>query len=136
MTPPHPGKPNPYHPDVALFLVLIPFISAFDYYLTYSNRGLMEERLLSAATLELMKNWTRDKEGNFTYGLGLDYATFHGQTALGHSAGGIGAGCQLYYFPEKKIYFFVAINLGTVTDSPLHAAATTTLDKIHAALLK
>lgn len=28
---------NPYHPDVTLFLVLIPFISAINYYLTYSN---------------------------------------------------------------------------------------------------
>lgn len=28
---------RPYHPDVVLFLVLIPFISAFNYYLTYSN---------------------------------------------------------------------------------------------------
>jgi len=28
---------NPYHPDVALFLILIPFISAFNYYLTYSS---------------------------------------------------------------------------------------------------
>jgi DNA-binding LytR/AlgR family response regulator len=32
------GSPeNPYHPDVALFLVLIPFIAAFNYYLTYTN---------------------------------------------------------------------------------------------------
>jgi hypothetical protein len=30
-------KANPYHPDVALFLILIPFISAFNYYLTYSS---------------------------------------------------------------------------------------------------
>lgn len=28
---------NPYHPDIALFLVLIPFISAINYYLTYDN---------------------------------------------------------------------------------------------------
>lgn len=28
---------NPYHPDVVVFLILIPFISAFNYYLTYSN---------------------------------------------------------------------------------------------------
>jgi hypothetical protein len=28
---------NPYRPDVALFVVLIPFISAFNYYLTYTN---------------------------------------------------------------------------------------------------
>src|SRR4051812_42611574 len=30
-------RKSPYHPDVMLFLVLIPFISAFNYYLTYSN---------------------------------------------------------------------------------------------------
>ena len=28
---------NPYHPDAWIFLILIPFISAFNYYLTYSN---------------------------------------------------------------------------------------------------
>ena len=28
---------NPYHPDIALFLVLIPFIAAFNYYLTYTH---------------------------------------------------------------------------------------------------
>jgi len=36
MTTPHKHS-NPYYPDVALFLALIPFISAFNYYLTYSN---------------------------------------------------------------------------------------------------
>lgn len=30
-------KKDHYHPDVVLFLILIPFISAFNYYLTYSN---------------------------------------------------------------------------------------------------
>lgn len=41
--PPSPDKRNggfpagPYHPDVPLFLALIPFINAFNYYLTYSN---------------------------------------------------------------------------------------------------
>jgi len=30
-------RKNPYRPDVVLFLILIPFISAFNYYLTYSN---------------------------------------------------------------------------------------------------
>jgi hypothetical protein len=28
---------NPYHPDIAIFLWLIPFISAFNFYLTYPN---------------------------------------------------------------------------------------------------
>lgn len=30
-------KSNPYYPDIQIFLVLIPFISAFNHYLTYSN---------------------------------------------------------------------------------------------------
>lgn len=28
---------NPYYPDIHIFLILIPFISAFNYYLTYSD---------------------------------------------------------------------------------------------------
>ena len=28
---------NPYHPDFVLFLILIPFVSAFNYYLTYTH---------------------------------------------------------------------------------------------------
>ena len=96
----------------------------------------MEGKLLSPATLEFMKTWAKDKNGNNTYGLGLDFATMGGQTAYGHSGGGIGAGCQLYYFPEKNIYFFVGINLGTVTESPLHEEATKQLEKIYAAILK
>lgn len=33
----NPKDKSPYYPDVILFLVLIPFISAFNYYLTYTN---------------------------------------------------------------------------------------------------
>jgi len=31
------NSPNPYYPDMGMFLILIPFISAINYYLTYSN---------------------------------------------------------------------------------------------------
>ncbi|ELR69007.1 putative two-component response regulator [Fulvivirga imtechensis AK7] len=31
------GQTNSYHPDIPLFLALIPFISAFNYYLTYTD---------------------------------------------------------------------------------------------------
>jgi D-alanyl-D-alanine carboxypeptidase len=98
-------------------------------------RGLMEGKIISPTTLELMKTWEKDADGNPTYGLGLDYALFHKQVAYGHSGGGIGAGCQLYYFPEKGIYIFAAINLGTVTDSPLHAEAGKSIDKLYEVLL-
>lgn len=99
-------------------------------------KGLMEGKLISPVTLELMKSWVNDSKGNPTYGLGLDYTTFLGEPAYGHSGGGIGAGCQLYYFPGKNVYVFVAINLGTVTDSPLHESAGKVVDKVYAALLK
>ena len=29
--------PNPYHPDILIFLILIPFIAGINYYLTYTN---------------------------------------------------------------------------------------------------
>jgi D-alanyl-D-alanine carboxypeptidase len=99
-------------------------------------KELMEEKLLSHETLELMKSWVNDSKGNPTYGLGLDYAMFNGKPAYGHSGGGIGAGCQLYYFPDKGIYIFVAINLGTVTDSPIHEAVGKDIEKLYEALLK
>ncbi len=98
-------------------------------------KGLMEEKLLSKISLEAMKTWVNDKKGNPTYGLGLDHATFVGHSGYGHSGGGIGAGCQLYYFPDKNVYVFLSINLGTVTDSPLHEANEKAIDKIYHILL-
>lgn len=99
-------------------------------------RGLMEGKLLAASTMELMKTWSNDKKGNPTYGLGLDYAKFNDVMALGHSGGGIGAGCQLYYFPEKDLYFFLGANLGTVTDSPIHEALQADLSALHQIMLR
>lgn len=98
-------------------------------------RGLLEGKLLSEATMKIMKSWAKDSKGNFTYGLGLDYASFGGHPAYGHSGGGIGAGCQLYYFPEKNVYMFIGINLGTVTESPLHTKAEKTVERIYSTLL-
>jgi D-alanyl-D-alanine carboxypeptidase len=99
-------------------------------------RGLMEGKLLKTATIALMQTWSNDRNGNPTYGLGLDYTKFKDEIAYGHSGGGIGAGCQLYYFPEKKLYYFVGINLGTVTESPIHERLTRHLAALQEALLK
>lgn len=99
-------------------------------------RGLMEGQLLLPATLDLMKTWTNDSKGNPAYGLGLDYTLFQGEVAYGHSGGGIGAGCNLYYFPKQNVYVFIAINLGTVTDSPIHKVAEKSVNRFYEALLK
>jgi D-alanyl-D-alanine carboxypeptidase len=99
-------------------------------------KGLIEGKLLSITTLELMKSWVNDRKGNPTYGLGLDHAAFAGHKAYGHSGGGIGAGCQLYFFPEKNVYVFLGINLGTVTDSPLHIEMTKAIDQLYEVILR
>jgi D-alanyl-D-alanine carboxypeptidase len=99
-------------------------------------KGLMEGNVLSHETLQLMKTWVNDKAGKPTYGLGLDYATFNNKKAYGHSGGGLGSGCNLYYFPDQNIYVFIAINLGTITDSPIFKKAEPTLDKFFEILLR
>lgn len=99
-------------------------------------KSLMEKEILSEQTLELMKTWVNDKEGKPTYGLGLDYATFNNKSAYGHSGGGLGSGCNLYYFPEQNVYVFIAINVGTVTDSPIFRKAEPILDKFFQILLR
>ena len=98
-------------------------------------KGLMEGKLVSSESLEMMKEWVLDKNGDPQYGLGLDYTTFMREPAIGHSGGGLGSGSQLYYFPEKEIYMFFGINLGTVTESPIHKDAEKILEDIYGVVL-
>lgn len=83
-------------------------------------KALMSGDLVSGASLEEMTSWVQNDEGENRYGLGLGTSSISGFQAIGHSGGGLGAGCELYYFPEKELYMFIGINLGTVTYSPLH----------------
>lgn len=99
-------------------------------------KALMEGQLLAPSTLEQMQTWVTDSKGNPRYGLGLGRNLILGKEAIGYSGGGIGAGCELRYFPEKKLYMFIAINLGTVTESPLHEEAGKARDALFAILLK
>lgn len=99
-------------------------------------KGLIEGKLLSPSTMEQMQTWVKDASGKPRYGLGLAYTTVKEKTAYGHTGGGIGAGCELYYFPEQNIYSFISINLGTVTDSPLHKGVGKVRERLYEALLK
>jgi len=98
--------------------------------------GVAEGKLLSDSTMKLMKTWVNNDMGEKIYGLGLVYRTINGFEAYGHSGGGIGAGCELYYFPEKHLYYFIALNLGTVTNSPLHNELLRIRDKLYDIMLK
>lgn len=99
-------------------------------------KGLTEGKLLADSTMKQMKTWVNDDKGEKLYGLGLVYRMINGFEAYGHSGGGIGAGCELYYFPEKHLYYFIALNLGTVTDSPLHTELLRIRDKLYGIMLK
>ncbi len=99
-------------------------------------KGLLEGKLLKPETLALMQDWVKDSKGNPRYGMGLSYTTIAGQKAIGHSGGGLGAGCELYYFPDKKVYMFLSMNLGTVTSSPIHDKAEKVLEGLHEGFLK
>jgi D-alanyl-D-alanine carboxypeptidase len=37
----------------------------------------------------------------------------------GHGGGGLGAGCLLLYVPAKKVYLFLAVNIGLVIEGPV-----------------
>ncbi len=99
-------------------------------------KGLVEGKLLSEKTLALMKTWVKRDNGELAYGLGLSHVEVGGIEAYGHSGGGIGAGCELYYFPQKNLYYFIAINLGTVTYSPLHDEIEKVRSEIYTILLQ
>lgn len=98
-------------------------------------RGLLEGKILSESTLQLMMDWVTDSNGDIRYGLGLDYIEIKDKIAYGHSGGGLGAGSDLYYFPESNIFVFVAINLGTVTGSPIHEKASEVRERLYEAIL-
>jgi D-alanyl-D-alanine carboxypeptidase len=99
-------------------------------------KGLADGKLLSAASMHQMQTWVNNRDGKPVYGLGLGYRKIEGVEGYGHSGGGIGAGCELYYFPQKNLCYFIAINQGTVTESPLHKELQKQLDKLHEILLR
>lgn len=99
-------------------------------------KGLMEGKLVSPNSLAIMQEWVVNRNDKPVYGLGLNTAEFQGVQGIGHSGGGLGSGCQLYYFPEKNVYIFLAVNLGTVTQSPIHKKVESLLDEVYQVILK
>lgn len=97
--------------------------------------GLISGNLISPESLAEMKTWVNDVKENPQYGLGLDLTILGGKEAIGHSGGGLGAGSQLYYFPEQKTYIFLAINLATVTGSPIQTEAEKILNELYLEIL-
>ncbi len=81
-------------------------------------KGLVEGKILKPETLAMMQHWVT-KDGQKRYGLGLTYYDLGGTYGIGHSGGGIGAGCVLIYLPEFDTYVFLATNFNTLVDSKI-----------------
>ena len=82
-------------------------------------KGLISGKLLKPKTLELMQEFVLNDKGEKRYGLGIQYYDLDVTYALGHSGGGIGAGCVLLYLPELDSLVFMATNFNTLMDSPI-----------------
>jgi D-alanyl-D-alanine carboxypeptidase len=82
-------------------------------------KALMKGQLLNANSMQQMLTWVNDWEGKPIQGLGIYNVRYSGQTGYGHGGAGIGSGCGLYYFPGKKVYVFMATNIGTLIDGPI-----------------
>lgn len=82
-------------------------------------KGLAGGNLLKSETLALMQQWVTDANGTPRYGLGLTYYDLDVTYAIGHSGGGIGAGCVLLYLPEMDAIVFLATNFNTMMESPV-----------------
>jgi D-alanyl-D-alanine carboxypeptidase len=82
-------------------------------------KGLIRGKLLSASSMEQMMTWVNDSEGQPIQGLGLFNVRYSGHTGYGHGGAGIGAGCGLYYFPDRNVYVFLGTNIGTLVDGPI-----------------
>jgi D-alanyl-D-alanine carboxypeptidase len=99
-------------------------------------KGLTEGKLVSAASLKEMQEWTNDDEGKPIYGLGLVHYEAGGIEAYGHSGGGIGAGCILMYIPAMQTYIFLATNIGTLFEGSLPAKANQLKDELLRTILQ
>lgn len=81
--------------------------------------GLASGKLLDPESLELMQQWVTNEAGEPVYGLGVSRYDLEVTYGIGHSGGGIGAGCVLIYLPELEAVLFVATNFNTMLESPI-----------------
>lgn len=86
-------------------------------YVTFLD-GLLNGKLVSANSLEQMKQWVNNSKGKPVYGLGLNYHTQQGVDGYGHAGGGLGAGCALFHYPEKDVTLFLGVNMCTLIEGP------------------
>ena len=68
--------------------------------------------------------------------MGLSYFMAGDISGYGHGGGGIGASSLLLHVPSKRLYLFLATNVGVLTEGKLPRKAAEMRDEILQVLLK
>jgi D-alanyl-D-alanine carboxypeptidase len=92
--------------------------SVYDYYIFIES--LVKGNLVSDESFDQMTDW-RDTYSwtNNQYGLGLQKRDTPYGYKIGHDGDAMGAGADMFYFPEHDITIVTATNLGTFLDTDL-----------------
>ncbi len=92
---------------------IIASVEDYDRFLT----ALFNGKLLSPTLFEQMTTWNETNDPNYQSGLGL----FRGKTPygfrVGHVGGSLGAGIDVFYFPDSDTTIITATNVGTFIQS-------------------
>ncbi|MCB0670085.1 MAG: beta-lactamase family protein, partial [Saprospiraceae bacterium] len=98
---------------------------------------LLTNQILTEATIEEMLDFVpTDPDSPDSYGLGISREFINGHEQLGHTGGGIGAGCILGHYTDNDTYFFLAINLGVSITPQIAEPFEKIADEIYDILLE
>ncbi len=99
---------------------------------------LLTHQILSETTMQEMLQFVRENgETQDGYGLGLHQEFYKDQfETLGHTGGGIGAGCVLGYYVDSETYYFIGINLGVSIEPKVADEFEVIADEIYDILLE
>jgi D-alanyl-D-alanine carboxypeptidase len=91
--------------------------TAYDFYLFID--ALVHGRLVSHDSFEEMTNWRESTWGGNMYGFGLQRRNTPYGWKIGHDGDAMGAGSDMFYFPDHDVIIVTATNLGTFIDTDL-----------------
>lgn len=85
---------------------------------SYFLQNLMNEKILSKASLNQMMTWNNEKKPDYGLGLMADKG-FPYKFLVGHSGRGIATTTDLFYFPKQKMTVAIFCNTGIRQVSPI-----------------
>ncbi|WP_052733089.1 serine hydrolase domain-containing protein [Hymenobacter terrenus] len=90
--------------------------SAYD--LAQFVEALAKGRLVKTASLRQMTQWITTNAPGVHYGLGLYKFDTPDGIAFGHDGDGLGAGAQMFHFPDSGVTYVAFTNIGTFLPGP------------------